>query len=133
MADSMKNRTAWYHLTPLLNGATLTVELGMEASGETLLNTQEVRRLSFGLISELACTLNILGSMDCPVAGPPALEDTLVSLPVLAATYTTPYDLPGPLNQTGYLVITRPFLRIQIVETALANHAYTRFWAIAWW
>jgi len=129
----MKNRTTWYHLTPLVNAATLTVELGMEGSGDTLLDTQEIRRLTFGIISELACTLNILGAMYCPVVGPPAFEETLVSLPVLAATYTTPYDLAAPMNETGCVMITRPFLRIQIVETALANHAYTRFWALAWW
>jgi|GEM_PF-5750646 len=129
MGDSLKNRATWHHLSVLLSGATLTVELGMENSGATILNTQDVRRLSFGLITELVCTLNIQGSMYANFAA----VDTLVTVPILAATYTTPYDLPGPLNQTGYLMITRPFLRIQIVETALANHAYTRFWAIAWW
>jgi len=129
MSDSLKNRAIWHHLSPLLNGATLTVELGMENSGYSNFNAQDMRRLSFGLITELTCTLNIQGSM----YGNFAAVDTLASLPVLAATYTTPYDLPAPMNATGYLMITRPFLRIQIVETALANHAYTRFWAIAWW
>jgi len=129
MNDSLKNRATWHHLSGLLNGATLTVELGMENSGVTTLNTQDVRRLSFGLITELACTLNIQGSMFANFAA----VDTLVTVPVLAATYTTNYDLPAPLNQTGSLLITRPFLRIQLVETSLANHAYTRFWAIAWW
>jgi len=129
MSDNIKDSATWYHLSPLLNGATLSVNLGMENTGDVDFNTQDVRRLSFGLITELTCTLNVQGSMD----GLFVVADNLVSLPVLAATYTTPYDLPAPMNATGYLMITRPFLRIQIVETALADHAYTRFWAIAWW
>lgn len=129
MSDSNKNQAKWHHLTGLLSGATLNVELGMENSGVTVLNTQDVRRLSYGLISQLTCTLNIQGSMYANFA----TVDTLVTVPALAATYTTPYDLAAPLNATGYVFITRPFLRIQLVETAVGNHTYTRFWAIAWW
>lgn len=49
-----------------------------------------------------------------------------------AGVFETPYTLPSPYNQNGFLLLNHPFLRIEILDTAGAAHTYTRLAVTAW-
>ncbi len=118
----------WVTNIPLTNAETRHVEVAQPGHTHVTVDVTGRNFLTWGIITELAATLNVLGSL---AIGFP-VTDTLYSQALVGATYTTPYLLGAPMSNSGCVMITRPFIRIQLVDLALANHAYTRVYVKAW-
>jgi len=118
----------WLTSEPLTNGETRVVEIGNMLSTHIVLEDRGIGFVTFGIVSSHALTLEIQGCFEPAFAA----VDVMITLPVLAGVYMTPYDLAAPHNQTGYVTVTRPLIRVQIADTAAANHAYTRLYVKAW-
>jgi hypothetical protein len=123
-----KTISEWLDIRPLTNGEVRTINLGAPGSGQSATLRRSNLFLTFGFISSHTCTLEVIGAYDFNFA----VTDTLYTIPALAATYTTPYDMPAPYNTIGQLPLTRPLIRLVLSDTAAANHTYTRFYAKAW-
>jgi hypothetical protein len=118
----------WVTSVALNSGETRNVEIGNVLSAEVVHADSGCSFITFGIISSHTLTFEIQGDLQMSMAS----ADVLVTIPVLAATYMTPYDLPAPHNQTGYCTITRPYLRVRMIDTATAQHTYTRLYVKAW-
>ncbi len=124
-----KNFVEWVYDTSLTSAAVVPVPIGFSLSGQTLLATQSLYFLTWGLISSHNCRLDVLGYLH--VAGAPAVDVIYTQLAV-GGVYTTPYLLGGNQGLTGHVVFTRPFVVLRLTETATVDHTYTRFYAKAW-
>jgi len=124
-----KQFVEWIWSTPLASGATRVIEVGLPNSGVTIYNVHPFLFLTWGLVSSHNCRLEVVGSLRS--GGAPALDIIYTQLAV-GGVYTTPYLLGGNQGLTGYVVLTRPVVFLQLVETATVDHTYTRFYAKAW-
>lgn len=118
----------WWYDTPLVSLTPVIVPVGLSVSGITFANVHGCLFLTYGLISSDNCKLEIRGAADPTFV----TYDTLCTQDALEDVYTTPYLLGGNMGLTGHLVLTRPFLRLVLTDTATANHTYTRLYAKAW-
>ena len=117
---------SWLFSAAIASGANEDVSLG----GATIVPHVEVYtsgmpRFVFGCWAAGTLNLNILHSIDG------ANWSTLLTLAVLAATYTTVYDLAAPMNATGFLVLQWPMTKINLANTSGASNN-VRFWASAY-
>lgn len=119
-------REAFYD-TPLLSGTTPYVPLS--AGYATVMDARHYRYLIFGFQTQLAATVTLEGALTQNMVG---VARQLFTIVVGAATYTTVYDLPAPMNATGVFVLTMPFIRLQLTETAVADHTYTNCYVKLW-
>lgn len=117
----------WLYTTPLTSAQNKIIGLGI-GSLITVVDCRHYPYLTWGVMTELLAKLTVEGSMDFAFTA----TDTLITQPIAAATYTTPYSLPAPFNNTGWVMLNRPFIRLRLVETSVADHAYTRFYAKLW-
>jgi hypothetical protein len=125
----MINSQVWLTTDVLTSGETRTVKLGVHhASGQEYLDASGFNYLTYSLVSELACTLQIRGGLDAAFA----YSDNLWEHSPAGGIQVTPYNLGGGAGQGGYLVIPSPFIKIYLLDTATANHAYTRLFVKAW-
>lgn len=125
-----KEQQSWKWGTALTSAQALYIPVAMENNNiPTICDCCGCRYLTWGAIASHTFTIEILGSLD-PNMG---TQDVLYTQNVAAATYSTPYLLAAPLGQGGDVILTRPYIRIKLTETATANHTYTRFYAVAWW
>jgi len=120
--------TEWVTSVALTNAETRVVEVGNVASGQFALTIRSHQFLTFSIKASHTCRIEIQGDFE-PGFG---TVDTIYTINVPAATLWTPYDMGAPWNQTGYLVIVKPITRIRLIDTGLADHTYTRFYAKAW-
>lgn len=114
--------------TALTNAENRTLPIAMENNPVTKASGTDFRFCSFGVISQLAWTLVCERAM----LGSFATVETVFSLPVLANTYTETWALPAPLGQDGYILINGPYVRFRAVDTAAANHTFTRIFIRLW-
>lgn len=124
------NITMWIDVHPLTNGETRTVHLGWSPSNVRTAYTDGLNFLTWGIITELDAQLNVLGDLYDSFLGP--TMDVLYSQVLVGGTYTTPYLLGAPMSNSGYVVLTKPFIRIQLVDLAAVDHAYLRLYVKAW-
>jgi len=123
-----KIMTEWVTSIALDVGETRVVEVGNVLSGVLFLSLRSHQFLTFSLISELACSVEIQGDFTPTFA----TVDTPYTIAVPANTFWTPYNMAAPWNQTGYLVLVKPITRVRLVNTAGPAHSFTRFYAKAW-
>lgn len=125
-----KGRTyTWVYLTALNSGDNIVVPYGGQGSTSIVAYVDNCNWLTFSFITEQTSSLYI----ECSFTSGFVNVDTICSLVgIAAATRRTPYDLPAPLNGSGVVVLTAPWIRIRIADTAVANHAFTRLYAKAW-
>jgi len=122
------NQQEWLHSVVLGAAQSLVVELGAPRSGKTILYASQFNKLTWAIVTASAATFSVEGSLLNSFAS----FDTLYTVGVLAAVLNTPYNLPAPQNQLGYVVINRPFIRLRLLDTSGGVHASTRFYAKAW-
>jgi len=122
------NQVLWWYETPLTALQVVNVPLGMSTSGVTVARCANCLYLTYGVISENLCTVEVLGSESAAFMAHDVLR--IHAIPV--ATYCTPYELGGNYGLTGYLVLTRPFVRVRLTEVANVVHDYTRLFVKAW-
>lgn len=119
----------WAYNIALTSGASIVIETGIDNSGaQTTVPVMEATYLTYGLQSELGARIIVAGSTDFAFG----TSDILLQHDAAPGVYTTPYLLPPPINQTGYILITKPFIRITLEDLATSVHSYTRFYAKAW-
>lgn len=128
MGTFKNNIIEWHRNVPLLNGTTVVIEQGNIGSGLTGARVKNYTYMTFSVLSEKSCTLLI--DVDDSLTFVPLT--TWITLPILAATYTTVYNLPAPLNANGKLVLNHLTLRFRLTETAISDHSYTHFYAKVW-
>lgn len=123
-----KNFVQWLDVVPLASGETRVVELGNTNSGFPFAETIDLSFITFGIVSSHTLDFRIQG---CYNAAFTVIDDCFThSVP--ANTYQSPYDMASPFNTNGWLVLNRPYTRIQLTDTATANHTYTRLFVRAW-
>ena len=124
-----KTQITWKYETPLTSGAAVLIPIAMELSGITLEDCSYCRYMTWGLISSHNCRFEVLG------CNSPAfvIPDTLYLQNAVGAAYTTPFLLAAPVGQSGDVILTRPFIRIRLTDTATSDHTYTRLYVVAWW
>ena len=122
----------WLDILPLGNAEDRIVLLGGIVAGLGLTDSVEAgvhsKWITWGVTMSHAGEFRIEGSMSPTFA----TFDVMITQVVAAATYTTPYLLAVPLQNSGVVAVSRPYLRLRLRDTALANHAYLRFFAQAW-
>jgi hypothetical protein len=123
-----KTYIEWYCDTPLTANDTFYPIPGVNVFSLNPTNVKPCIYLTISFVTQLLSTLTCSGYIR--VAG---AANTLWTMIVPAATYTTTYNLPMPLNQGGRYTIQLPLIRFELIDGAGANHAYTRFYARAWW
>jgi len=123
-----KNITEWVTSIPLTSGETRVVEVGNVLSGVLFLPFRDHLFITFSIISQLTCNIEIQGDFEPAFA----TVDTPYTIAIPANTFWTPYNMAAPWNQTGYLTLVKPITRIRLLDTATADHTFTRFYAKAW-
>ena len=118
-------REAIYN-TALTSGGSAFVPIGADFTA--IMDARHYRYLLFGFQSELAATVLLQGAIDYAFTA----ARTLFTIARGAATYTTVYDLPAPENATGVFVLSMPFIRLQLSDDAVSNHAYTEIYVKIW-
>ncbi|MHC4645173.1 MAG: hypothetical protein ACYTBJ_06710 [Planctomycetota bacterium] len=119
---------AWSDGNPLTSGESRYVNCGLPGSGQTIIDMTGIKYITWQMISEFNYRLTIQGSNDLAFGSP----DVIILDLGTAGNIITPYSLSAPLNRTGYIILTRPFIRILIEDRATANHTYTRIFAKSW-
>lgn len=111
----------WNHRTDLAIGADFFVEPGAEFSGFTApsvrastanMPTLTTRYLSIDVLTDDLVEIDIIPSM-IPLVFPNGTPLTTLFCPA-ALRHNTFYDLPGPFNRDGFLVITSTYLVIRV-------------------
>lgn len=123
-----KDFVVWLDTKPLTSGESRIVETGNVSSTMTIVESTNLSFLTFGIKSSHNLTITIEGCFNTNFN----VADACFTLAVPATTYHSPYDMPAPFNETGWLVLNQPYTRIKIADTATANHTYTRLFARAW-
>jgi hypothetical protein len=121
------DRYQWEYDTALASGANVIVQLG-RGGARDFIDGRTILWLTWGIISELTFTFTVEGSLypNFPV------PRVLATQACLAATFYTPYQLPLPLTGPR-IIVNMPFVRIHLVDTAVADHAYTEIYVKGWW
>lgn len=122
------NQLIWWYDTPLTALQVVLVPVGLATSGVTIVNCANCKYITYGVISQNLCTVEVLGAADSTFV----VFDVLSIHTIPAATYSTVYGLGGNEGLTGHLVLTRPFIRIRLTEIANVIHTYTRLYVKAW-
>lgn len=119
----MQNQTYSEYIdnSALTNAEVRVLELGYW-SGYDVIDSRRYDKVTFTIISSHICNLKIqslesYGSVN---------YDNIVNTNFLAATVYTPYLLPAPFNQTGFITIPAAVLRFVLTDTAGTGHSYTR-------
>lgn len=118
----------WFDSVALTSGESRTLVLAHPGHLHATAHMSGRSRITWYIITELAARFEIIGALNYTF-GP---TDIILTQVLTPASLNTPYELPPPRNQTGWLVVTAPFIRLRLVDTAAAGHAYTRFYAKAW-
>ncbi len=113
--------------TPLTALETRTLSQGA-GSVLTFVDCSSVRYLTWSALTSRAARIDINGALDYSMTDPSVLFTQNLSAGVLA----TPYDLASPYNQSGFVVITKPFIQIQVIDTSGLGHAASRFYFHFW-
>ena len=122
------NQLVWWYDIPLTALLAVNVPVGMATSGVNIVNCSNCAFLTYGIIADEVCDLEVLGAADATFA----VFDVLTLHAIAADTYQTPYDLGGNYGLTGNLNLTRPFIRIRLTDTSGLVHSYTRLFVRAW-
>jgi len=120
--------TEWQTGVPLTNAETRQIEICTPGTGYTILRADDQKFLTWGIMTQLNATLNVYGDI-LPTVAP---GDVIYTQLLLGGTFMTPYLLGAPMSNSGYVVITRPFIRIELIDLGLADHTYTRLYVKAW-
>jgi len=128
MDSDYRQPIEWWDDVPLAAFESRIIEIGFAGSGRTVAHVTSHCFLTWGIISERIVQWNVHGDGQVAFTTP-----DLMFVQVIAATvYSTPYNLGAPYNKWGFVVLTRPFIRLRIDDTAYNNHAYTRIYAKVW-
>jgi hypothetical protein len=115
-------------LTPLGNTEARDIALGWNGGAVTAWPVMNYKYWYYLAITEKPAHLVV--SVALAPAGPWAVLFSHTD--AIGGTLLTPYTLPTPYNRNGFLVIGRPYLSIQIADTAGAAHTYTRLFVRVW-
>jgi hypothetical protein len=84
--------------------------------------------VTWSVMTSRNARIDIVGALDFFWTDP----SVLFTQNVTGGTLATPYDLASPYNQSGFVVITQPFIQIQITDTSGLGHAASRFYFHFW-
>lgn len=118
----------WHYKTVLLSGATLTLPVGMEFSPVTMVKAHDFTFMTWGIYSSHTWTFQVQGSQLATFA----TSSNLVNFACAAGTFYEPYDLAAPRGDSGFIVLTKPFIRVRAIETAGTDHTRTEIYVKAW-
>ncbi|GAH49291.1 unnamed protein product, partial [marine sediment metagenome] len=122
-------RYEWLKVTPLENADDIIVPLAA-GGGLVFAPTGGLLYLTWGVRSSLTFLFIVEG---CPNTFFAAGETfILINQACLAIAYYTPFELPAPWTG-GQIKITMPYVRIRLVDTAMADHATTCVYVQGWW
>lgn len=131
MLSHNKTSVTWIDAdNPLGAGANRYVEIGMPGSGQVGVNLEKTLFLTWSFIASQATTIDIEVMYSGII---PPVWYVYITQNALAATMTTPYNLAAPYNNTGFVIVPAFHMRIHLTDTSGIAHAYTRFFARAWW
>ena len=115
-------------LTPLGNGETRDISLGWNGAAVSPWPVVGYKYFTYAVITEKPAVLTIAVAL--AAAGPWTIF--LSHADAGGGTLLTPYTLSTPYNRNGFLLITRPWLLIQLTDIAGAAHTYTRLFFRVW-
>lgn len=119
----------WFTVADLANGANRLLRLGggeTVASPITVGDVRNTPNLRFSFFADVILTFELEESFDQTFTA--GLFHVSTSLIVTANTYMTVYDLPAPRNETGFLTLTRPYLRVRLTNNGAAPSTVLRCW-----
>jgi len=129
MMYDRKTYREWYMDRGLPSGSTFYPEPGVNVYANVApVDITPCVYLSFSYRTALLSTLTLRG-----YTRPAGVGEVLWTMIVPAATRVDTYGLPIPLNEGGRYTLQLPMIRFEVVDGAAADHAYTRFYARAWW
>lgn len=120
---------------PLESNGDYYVKPGVQtyAVGASSFRVNDLYGFTFALVSEFTCELAVdISWVDPTGGGPPIGWHNLFTIAVPAATVFTHYDLAAPMGAHGRVTFAAEFMRINIADTAISDHGYTRFAANFW-
>lgn len=131
MQSRTKEQIEFLDFQVLGNAESRLIEAGAPSSGITVINVTGMQFLTWSIRTANAATFSVEGAL-LVGGGAPAPFFTLYTVGVLAGVISTPYNLAAPMNGTGFVVLTRPFIRLRLLDTSAGAHAYTNVYAKAW-
>jgi hypothetical protein len=118
----------WFYTTPLTSGLVQIIPLGTGGASTIADYTNELWT-TWNIITQLDAELRIDGCMDLAFA---AGVTRLITQAITGGTLATPYNLAAPYSNTGAVLLTMPFIRLTLADSAAGNHTYTQFFARSW-
>jgi len=124
----------WLAITPLTASQTLILHVGTAGHTETIADCTETPFFRFSIFATTQTRVLVEGCYQkAYVFGPPNNYETLIDYVVAASTLVTTYNLTGVYaNNSGWVTLQRPFIRITLHEEEVSPQTELRFWAQAW-
>lgn len=116
------------YITPLLAaGASGILTNGWPGATTTPMETGDATKVTFFFTADQNTRIDIYCMYD-----PSSVSYVWASIVALAGVLTTPYNLPAPMNGTGYLTPPGKWLYVILTDVSGINHTNTRFYLRAW-